>query len=149
MKFVTISKECAKLYAEDPQMLHKGMKRPHLLVLDLNYKGELRRFAVPLRSNIPPAAPKKQYFPLPPRATTKKGYRHGIHYIKMFPILKKHQVKFRVDKGSPYEMYQAIIDKNKVRIVRECQNYLLEYENGNKPKFSVDIDAAIERLSDK
>ena len=57
--------------------------------------------------------PKDQYFVLPPRPTTRPGCHHGIHYIKMFPITKAHQRRFRTE-GSAYyyEMLQRIIDGN-------------------------------------
>lgn len=58
------------------------------MVVRLRFRGKRRDFAVPLRSNIAPNVPKDQYFALPPRPTTRPGCRHGIHYIKMFPITK-------------------------------------------------------------
>ena len=146
MKFVTISKTFFDLCGEDAELLQKGDSRPHLLVLSLRYKGEKRRFAVPLRSNIPPSAPKSQYFALPPRPTTKPKHRHGLHYVKMFPILPQYQERFHVTEGSTYALYQSIIDKNSAKIVSECQAYLDAYTENGKPSYAVDIDAVLRRL---
>lgn len=145
MKFITVSQEFFDLHKEDAEILHKGGKRPHVLVVRLLYKGKNRNFAVPLRSNISPGSPKWQYFPLPLRNTTKPHHRHGLHYIKMFPILKRHQRMFWVGENPSYVLYQSIIDKNERRIIQECQEYLDRYSAGEKPPFSVDIDAALER----
>ncbi|MCD8336399.1 MAG: hypothetical protein LUD18_03830, partial [Lachnospiraceae bacterium] len=89
MKLVTIDKTLLEKYTEDPQVLYKD-KRPYVLVIRLRYRGQKQDFAVPIRSNIPAAAPKNQYFALPPRPSTRPKNRHGIHYIKMFPVSKKY-----------------------------------------------------------
>lgn|GEM_PF-172722 len=68
--------------------------RPCIVVVRLRFHGKRRDFAVPLRSNIAPNVPKDQYFALPPRPTTRPGCRHGIHYIKMFPITKAYQRRY-------------------------------------------------------
>lgn len=145
MKFITVTRDFFELHKEEPELLNKGDTRPHVLVVRLLYKGENIDFAVPLRSNISPGTPKWQYFPLPSRSTTKPGHRHGLHYIKMFPVLKKHQAKFWVGKNPSYVLYQSIIEKNKKRIVQECQEYLDRYSAGDKSPFSVDIDAVLAR----
>ena len=111
MKFVTISSAFYKK-CNDPELLQKQNRRPHVLILSLAYKGRRANFAVPLRSNIPPSAPKTEYFPLPPRATTQPKHRHGLHYIKMFPITKQYQQKFWVGKHESYVLYQRIISTN-------------------------------------
>lgn len=146
MKFVTISKAFFDLCADDAELLQKGERRPHLLVLSLRYKGSRQRFAVPLRSNIPPSAPREQYFALPPRPTTRPKHRHGLHYIKMFPILPQYQERFLVSACSAYELYQSIIDKNSAQIVSECQAYLDRYAAQGKPPYAVDIDKIFEKL---
>ncbi len=69
--------------------LWKNM-RPYVLVIRLKYIEKSYDFAVPIRSNIPAAAPKDQYFALPPRPTTRPKNRHGLHYIKMFPVTKQY-----------------------------------------------------------
>ena len=146
MRFISVSADYFALCGSDPEILHKGSNRPHVLLLSLLYKGQRLRFAVPLRSNIPPAAPKSQYFPLPARSTTKTKHRHGLHYIKMFPITKQYQEKFWVGENPDYLLYQRIIEQNEKTIVSKCQEYLKNYENGIRPRFSVDIDAALQKL---
>ena len=147
MQFITISKSFIELLENDvPEMLHKNTSRPHLLVLSLLYKGKRMRFAVPFRSNIPPSAPKNQYFPLPPRSTTKSKHRHGLHYIKMFPIKKEYQEKFWTGNNKNYLLYQKIITENQTQIIKDCQEYLNNYEAGNIPPYSVDIDAILSKF---
>lgn len=130
----------------DPEFLTKSSSRPHVLVLSLTYKGKKRNFAVPLRSNIPPGEMPWFYYALPPRATTKPKHRHGLHYIKMFPITKKYQCKFWTGKNPSYVLYQNIISKNKKQIIRDCQKYLNNYEKGLRHPYSVDIDSIIQQL---
>jgi len=76
------------MYAKaDSEVLIKD-KRPTVLVMRLKYRSREHDFAVPLRSNIDPAAPKSEYFALPNRKTTKERHHHGLHYVKMFPVTK-------------------------------------------------------------
>lgn len=146
MKFITVSQKFFDLCGDDPEILFRENRRPHLLVLSLKYKGVARRFAIPLRSNIPANAPKEQYFALPPRPSTRPGNRHGLHYIKMFPITKEHQEKFWVGEKSSYVLFQEIISKNEKEIVDACQKYLDDYASGVHPQYSVNIDNALEKL---
>ncbi|WP_122789412.1 hypothetical protein [Intestinibacillus sp. Marseille-P6563] len=145
MKFVTISSAFYEK-CSDSELLQKGNRRPHVLVLSLTYKGKRANFAVPLRSNIPPSAPRTEYFPLPPRATTKPKHRHGLHYIKMFPITKDYQQKFWVGENKSYVLYQNIISQNQKQIVQECQAYLDRYAAGDIPPYSVNIDRIFETI---
>lgn len=145
MKLVTIPKENLKRYIKDKEMLQKS-SRPCALIVRLKYRGRNYDFAVPLRSNISPSAPKDQYFPLPTRPTTKDGHRHGVHYIKMFPVDKTKVNKFHTENNMFYSVVKAVLDKNEKQIIKECQNYLLNYERGIKPKYSTDIDMLIEML---
>lgn len=145
MKFITVSQKFFDL-CDDPEILYRKDRRPHLLVLSLKYKGQTTRFAVPLRSNIPANAPKNQYFALPPRPSTRQGNHHGLHYIKMFPITKMFQEKFWVGEKASYLLYQEIIAKNERKIVDACQKYLDDYTAGVHPRYSVDIDKVLERL---
>lgn len=85
MKIVSISQDFFDLVDGDRELMLKH-NRPCIVVVRLRFRGKRRDFAVPLRSNIAPNVPKDQYFALPPRPTTRPGCRHGIHYIKMFPI---------------------------------------------------------------
>lgn len=139
MKLVTIRADLLSLYEKDKEVLQKS-GRPYVVVLRLKYKERNYDFAVPIRSNIPAAAPKEQYFALPPRPTTRPRNRHGLHYIKMFPITKKYQVRYRTDGNEFATLIQQIIDKNAKRIVLECQQYLDDYAAGKHPQFSTDID---------
>jgi len=147
MKIVSVSQEFFDLCGGDRELMLKH-NRPCIIVIRLRYKGKRHDFAVPLRSNIAPNVPKDQYFALPPRPTTKPGHRHGIHYIKMFPIQKKYQRKFRTEGSLYYETLQQFIDSNTNRIVRECQAYLDRYEAEGRPLYAVDIDNIIELLGE-
>lgn len=109
MKLVSIRPALLDVYAEDLEVLQKS-GRPYVLVIRLNYKGQKTDFAVPIRSNIPASAPKNQYFALPPRAATKPKNRHGLHYIKMFPVKKRYFVRYRTEGNSFAIMIQDIID---------------------------------------
>ena len=93
--------------------------------------------------------PKDQYFALPPRPTTKPGHRHGIHCIKMFPIQKRFQRKFRTEGSRYYETLQNTIDANTKRIVDECQAYLDRCEAQGRPMYAVDIDRIIDILENE
>lgn len=139
MKLVTIRTDLLELYEQDREVLKKS-GRPYVLVLRLSYKEHNYDFAVPIRSNIPAAAPKEQYFALPPRPTTRPRNRHGLHYIKMFPIKKEYQVRYRTEGNEFATMVQRIVDRNAKQIVEECQKYLDRYAAGNRPQFSTDID---------
>lgn len=94
MRLVTINSKYLSSYKVDPEMLQKS-NRPCALIVQLKYKGHRYDFAVPLRSTIHPSTPKDQYFPLPPRHTTQANHRHGIHYIKLFPVKKAFLLRFR------------------------------------------------------
>jgi hypothetical protein len=116
VRIVSISQEYFDRYGGDREMMLKH-NRPCIVVVRLKFRGQRRDFAVPLRSNIAPNVPKDQYFPLPPRPTTKPNHRHGVHYIKMFPIEKKYQQRFRTDGSKYYENLQSILDANTKQIV--------------------------------
>ena len=142
MRLVTIDKAALKCYSSHGEMLKKA-NRPCGLVLKLIYKGHRYDFAIPLRSNICASAPKNQYFPLPPRSTTRPKNRHGLHYIKMFPVRRTWLLPFHTSGNMFAALIKGIIDKNEKRIVKECQDYLARYEAGDRPAFSTDIDALI------
>ena len=145
MKIVSVKRALLDEYRRiDPEMLDKH-GRPCLLVIRLKYKGKNRMFAVPFRSNIPGNVPKNQYFSLPPRSTTQSGKRHGIHYIKMFPVEKIFLERYRLDTPSS-SLCASILEKNRRQIVEECQKYLKSYENGNCPPYSTSLDKLIEKL---
>ncbi len=146
MKLVSINNSLLLKYSGDSEVLQKST-RPYVLVIRLKYKNTDYDFAVPIRSNIPASAPKNQYFALPPRPQTKPKNRHGLHYIKMFPVSKKYLVRYRTDGNIFATLIKNIIDKNSKQIVTECQRYLDLYSEGIKPQYSTDIDFLIEQLN--
>lgn len=149
MKFVSIKPELLALYsAQDREVLCKS-GRPYVVVLKLRYKGHRQDFAVPLRSNIPAAAPKYQYFALPPRPSTRPRNRHGLHYIKMFPVSKQYLLRYRTEGNAFATMIQRIIDENTKRIVAECQQYLDHYGLGEHPQYATDLDLLLSILNNK
>lgn len=145
MKIVSISDDYLKFACGDREFMQKH-GRPCLIVISLLFRGAKRDFAVPFRSNIAPNVPKSQYFALPPRPTTKPKHRHGIHYIKMFPVEKRYWQRFRTEGNPYYETIQAIVDENAPEIIRSCQEYLKRYELHGKPNYAVDIDRLIELM---
>lgn len=145
MKIVTVNTKLLKAYTQDPEFLHNA-KRPCVLIMRLKYKGHHHKFAVPIRSNIPAASPKIEFFGLPPRPSTRTNNRHGIHYIKMFPIANNLLQKYHTEGNMAATLMKAIIDKNEKTIIQECQSYLTEYEKGNRPKYATDIDFLLEQL---
>ena len=145
MKLVTIDKKLYKKFPDDKELLHKA-ERPCVLVIRLKYKGHNYDFAVPIRSNIPAASPKNEYFALPPRSTTRPKNRHGLHYIKMFPVQKPYLNKYHTSGNMQATLMKSIIDKNSKQIISECQDYLNRYEAGYKPKYSTDIDYLLNQL---
>lgn len=139
MKLVSINPKLLEKYKYDPEIMTKS-GRPYVLVIRLKYKGQKYDFAVPIRSNIPATAPKRQYFALPPRPTTKPKNRHGIHYIKMFPVTKEYLIRYRTEGNAFAQLIQSIIEKNTKKIIDACQTYLDQYAAGQKTRFSTDID---------
>ncbi|MBO6245743.1 MAG: hypothetical protein J6N55_05615 [Anaerovibrio sp.] len=145
MKIVSIKNELLDEYRKiDKEMLDKH-GRPCLLVVRLKYKDKNRMFAIPFRSNIPGNVPKSQYFSLPPRPSTKQGHRHGIHYIKMFPVAKCYLERYRLDNPAA-KLYDSILNRNQKKIIEECQGYLERYENGDYTQYSTSIDILIKKL---
>lgn len=117
-----------------------------MLVIRLKYQKKNYDFAIPIRSNIPASAPKNQYFSLPPRPQTKPHNRHGLHYIKMFPVTKQYLLRYRTEGNVFATLIQSIIEKNSAQIIKECQNYLDLYSQGIHPKYSTDIEYLINQL---
>lgn len=149
MRIVAIDKEYINRFAaEDREFLLKH-GRPCILVVNLRFRGKRRDFAVPFRSNIAPNVPKEQYFALPPRPSTKAKYRHGIHYIKMFPIEKRYQRVFRIEGNRYYETIQATINVHAKELVAACQSYLNRYEEYGRPRFAVDLDKLSKLLDEE
>ena len=145
MKLVSVDTTLFDKYKNDSEVLTKS-KRPYVLVIRLKYKKKNNDFAIPIRSNIPSAAPKDQYFALPPRPTTRPKNRHGLHYIKMFPVTKQYLRRYRTEGNRFAILIQNIIDKNTKSIVDACQAYLDAYAQGQRPQFATDIDYLISQL---
>ncbi len=132
----------------DKEIMVSSAGRPCVLLMKLKYRGELRDFVVPLRSNISPSTPKEQYFALPNNKGTKMNHHHGIHYIKILPVSSKHLDKFQIEGDQNFNMIHNIINKseNKKAIIDACQTYLKEYENGKRHPMTPDIDGIIKKL---
>ncbi|NGQ96840.1 hypothetical protein G3578_16870 [Brevibacillus sp. SYP-B805] len=139
MKFASVSNDFFKLCSFDKELLENSNRRPYLIIVKLKYNGKRQDFAIPLRSNISSTTPREQYFPLPPRKSTSKGRKHGLHYIKMFPIRKEFLQKFHTDKDPYYQMLVKFIDKRKKQIITEAQEYLDKYESGYRFEYATDI----------
>ena len=146
VKLVSIDNRLLALYKSDKEVLQK-VGRPCALILRLKYKGANHDFAIPLRSNISPTAPRDEYYPLPNRSTTKPHHHHGLHYIKIMPVTKQYLMRFRT-KGNPFAtIISNVLRKNAKQIVAECQDYLDRYAEGIHSPFSTDIDALLSILN--
>lgn len=145
MRLVTINPALIRKFSSDKEMLQKT-QRPCALIMRLKYKCRNYTFAVPLRSNISGSAPKETYFPLPPRKTTKSGHRHGLHYIKMFPVDKQSIIRYRTDGNVFAALIKGILDRSEKAIISECQSYLDNYSKGVRYDYSTDIDLLLSLL---
>ncbi len=146
MKLVKVSKQFysdAIANGTNKELLENEAGRPCVLIIDLIYKGEKRKFVVPLRSNISRTTPSKQFFSLPPNSKTKPGNHHGIHYIKLFPINMKYINNYLIEGDKFLKGIKQIIDKNESEIIKACQDYLIDVENGKASPFTPDIDGIL------
>ncbi len=151
MKIVKVTKnffEDCKEKGTDSELLVSSTGRPCVLLINLKYKGEAHKFVVPFRSNISPSAPSSQFFSLPPNKNTKSKHSHGIHYIKMFPITDKYIQKYNIEQDCYWQLISKIIDERESEIVQACQDYLSEYEKGNKHSMTPNIDGILSWLYD-
>ena len=148
MKFITISQRYFDICGDDPEILFRKNRRPHLLVLSLKYKGQVSHFAVPLSALI--------FLRLHPKTSIflcRQGHRHvlgiitGCTTLRCFPLQESIRKNFWVGKDAAYILYQNIINKHEKEIVAECQKYLDAYANGLRLKYSVNIDQVFERLN--
>lgn len=64
----------------------------------------------------------------------------------MFPVDRTKVNRFNME-GMFYQMMKAFLDKEEKNIIKACQNYLLDYELGNKPKYATNIDLLINVLN--
>jgi len=132
----------------DKELLDNTNRRPYLLILRLKYNGKNKDFAIPFRSNIPGYAPKDLYFPLPPRPNTMSKHIHGLHYIKMFPIIKEFSEKFYIDNDRYYKIILDIINRDKNIIIEQAQKYLNEYSSEKEISFCTDINGIMRTLNE-
>lgn len=130
----------------DAELMYNERGRPCVLMIQLLYKKKENTFVVPLRSNISNKTPRWQYFSLPPNSETKQGNSHGIHYIKIFPIKNKYIDSYEISNDGYKVMIKRIIDKNEDKIVKACEAYLKECEQGKKHSMTPDIDGILEWL---
>lgn len=150
IKIVTISEEFFELFNDDSDsemlLIKNDMhRRPCLIIVKIEFKGKVYDFALPFRSNIHPAAPKSTYYPLPPRPATKPKHHHGIHYIKAFPIDSKYYENYVIGGDFREEYILALVEKDINVIIEEFKDYIKKYESGNKPRYCVNIENAIEK----
>ncbi len=134
------------LNSVDPELLpnkEHGNHRPYVIVLKLKYRGKNQDFAIPFRSNIAGYRDKTEYFSLPPRKETKQHNVHGLHFIKMFPVISEYFSKYIYpDNNKSAITTRNFIQKNLNRLVKEAQAYLDSFElDGFRPEYCVDVDA--------
>ena len=65
----------------------------------------------------------------------------------MFPVSKQYLIRYRTQGNAFASLIQTIIDRNEKQIVSACQRYLSQYETGNRPPFSTDIDYLLSCLN--
>lgn len=133
-------------HGTDKELLFNKSGRPCILIMNLKYKGANHKFAVPLRSNIAANVPKEQYFALPPNSATRSGNRHGVHYIKIFPIDNRYLQKYRIENNTYLLQVKSILEKNEKQIINACQEYLTKYEQGLGHYMTPDIDGILSWL---
>lgn len=149
MKLVKVNNEFYKMCRENgttEELMFNEKGRPCVLIVRLKYKSKKRDFIVPLRSNIPASAPEWQYFSLPPNNNTRTGNKHGIHYIKLFPISKKYIDKYNINNNEFLQMISEKITNNQKEIVEACQQYLIDCQDGKKHPMTPNIDGILEWL---
>ncbi len=133
-------------HGTESELLLNESGRPCVLLVNLMYKGNRRKFVIPLRSNIAPSAPKWQYFPLPPNKGTRSGRVHGLHYIKLWPITDKYIQSYHIDEDKYLLLVSGIINKHEREIIHACQTYLDQCARGNKHNMTPDIDGILSWL---
>ena len=146
-KFFEVCEKCGA--NKNKQLLESEAGRPCVLILSLKYHGKKRKFVVPIKSNIKSSEDKKNYFPLPPNNRTKPGCRHGVFYIKLFPVSSKYINPYYYNNNTFLVGIKKIIDDNAKEIVTSCQRYLERYENGDGTTFTPDINKIIDVLDNE
>lgn len=149
MKLVKVSKnfyELLKIHKLDDQLMYNEQGRPCVLLVKLKYNDTMYDFVAPLRSNISSKAAKWEYFSLPPNSKTREHNRHGIHYIKLFPIVKEYIDLYKIKNDIYFDKIIKRIQKNEKQIITSCQDYLDNYSKDNKHPFTPNIDAILNLL---
>lgn len=140
--------ELLKLKQANQEIMENEYGRPCVLLIDMVYRGKKRKFVVPLRSNISPTAPKEQYLALPPNPHTKPHHHHGVHYVKLFPIIETYIDRYHIKNNSYLLMIKKILDRKEAEIISACTAYLKACENGNRHSMTPLIDHIIDILDD-
>ena len=152
MRLVKVNNEFYKKCTQNnttEELMFNEQGRPCVLIVRLKYKNKKRDFIVPLRSNIPASAPTWQYFSLPPNNNTKPGNKHGIHYIKLFPISKKYINKYNINNNDFFQIISEKISNNQKEIIDACQKYLVDCELGKKHPMTPNIDGILEWIDNE
>lgn len=129
---VVLQNSFFELFPKEKEFLHNDSpkKRPYLIPIKLEYKGNKVLFAIPFRSNIQTKVSSFQYYGLPPNNRTKKGHAHGLHFLKMFPVSREYLQEFLVDVDDKHHtLIKKKISKEKKRIVDAAQRFINKYEN--------------------
>jgi hypothetical protein len=148
MRISTIKNDFFNLISFDKEVLdNKNSNRPYLIVIRLKYKGKKQYFALPFRSNISRYTPKDQYFALPPNRSTRGNNKHGLHYIKMFPVSKSYLLKYNLETSDYFKTLKQAIEKHEKEIINQAQEYLDNYANGKRTNYSVDIDGILNAIT--
>lgn len=149
MKLVKVKKSffdmCEKHGVAD-ELLYDKTGRPCVLLIDLMFHDKCQEFVVPMRSNISKKVPVCDYFVLPPNSDTKKTFRHGVHYTKLFPITLSFIDTYMVDDDKYYDLLLCLLEEYESEITNACQNYLDEYQEGHKRYVTPDLDGILEVL---
>ena len=128
------------------QLLHNESGRPCVLIIKLKYRGKLRDFVVPLKSNITSNTDCNDFFALPPNKKTRPGNYHGVYDVKLFPVHRRYLQPYLIEGDKYLEGVKQIIDNNERSIIEACQKYLNEYEAGNRNYYTPEIDLIIEQI---
>ena len=151
IKLVKVRQEfydLCKKHGVDKELLFNECGRPCVLLIKLKYRDAFMDFVVPMRSNISPKVPEGDYFPLPPNSKTKPRCRHGVHYIKIFPVDRQYVDSYLTEGNTSYSIILNILNNNEKDIVRSCQEYLHQCEDGDAYFMTPDIDGILKMIDD-
>ena len=70
-------------------------------------------------------------------------HSHGIHYIKLFPVIDKYVQKYLIEGNTYWALIQKIVNDKEDVIVRACQEYLEQCEKTGKHPMTPDIDGIL------